>query len=364
MTNFKDATDFDLVIKSKDANLSSLLQILPPKHFEEYGDFSSNGRFNLDAIINGELSATTNPKIEMSVSLEDGSISSDRMDGDLKEVSFEANYSNGGDKNMASSIFNLKNFKGYFSRELMELEIAVRNFENPQVAFEMNGVVPLDKVHGLFSNPLISDGTGDVTFKQLKLNGLYSNMINPSRIGSVDLKGELEFDDAGLTINDEEVQLDRGNMKLENNLLTITNLELEGIGSEIKIEGKFRNLLPVLFADSLNTKQAELEFDAKLEADVIDIARFVKLGEISVEKEEVGAMVYDSMLTAKGIERERLTGFLKGSFEAEIGEFSYNKIEGENFVGRLNFDNNAMQIKGETNAMEGAFILDLSLIHI
>jgi hypothetical protein len=49
---------------------------------------------------------------------------------------------------------------------------------------------------------------------------------------------------------------------------------------------------------------------------------------------------------------------LNGRFEATFDEFSYGRVEGENFAGQLRFDNNAMQIKGETNMMEGFMDVD------
>ena len=49
---------------------------------------------------------------------------------------------------------------------------------------------------------------------------------------------------------------------------------------------------------------------------------------------------------------------MKGKFNAEIEEYNYNKIVGEDFKGKLEFENNELIIVGETSAMEGFFELE------
>jgi len=49
---------------------------------------------------------------------------------------------------------------------------------------------------------------------------------------------------------------------------------------------------------------------------------------------------------------------LKGTFEASINGFKYGKIEGKNFAGRLDFDHNNLNIRGNTSAMQGELALD------
>jgi len=358
LTNFEKSTDFALTFKSEDADLNDLLQLLPPDQFAEYGDFSSDGSLSVDASINGELSADSDPAIDVKISLEDGSITSEKMDGSVKDVSFVANYSNGSDHSIKTATFDIKDFKGYFNRDLVEINLAVKDFENPLIDFNIDGKIDVETVYGLLDNPAITDGGGDIEFKEIRLRGRYEDMINSGRINKVKLEGEINFDDAELTFNKEDVTFDKGRLKLQDNLLLIENFEIEGVGSELKIDGQFENLLPVLFADSLNSKNAELKFLAKLHANELDIERLLKMTEVQVEEEDVGKEVYDSMLVAKGIDQSRLTSLLDGTFEATFDEFSYGELEGENFAGQLRFDNNAMQIKGETNALEGFLDLD------
>ncbi|RME94115.1 MAG: hypothetical protein D6772_15070, partial [Bacteroidetes bacterium] len=69
----------------------------------------------------------------------------------------------------------------------------------------------------------------------------------------------------------------------------------------------------------------------------------------------------DSLAQAELSKRAFLTSFLNGRFRAEIAEFNYGKIEGEDFVGDLVFTPSRLRIDGQTDAMDGHFILDADL---
>ena len=66
----------------------------------------------------------------------------------------------------------------------------------------------------------------------------------------------------------------------------------------------------------------------------------------------------DSLKVAVVQKRQTVTSFLKGSFNADVEAFNYNLIEGNNFKGKLEFDNNIMGIRGEVTAFNGQLLLD------
>ncbi len=346
-------TDFDLNLTAEDGSVESVVQLLPEEYLAYVGDFQSTGTFLFNSTIKGRFSPQTNPAINVNFGLRDGRISSPRLDNSLKDVSFNAIFTNGKYKTNKSSFFEMKNFKAYFNRELTESYLKVSDLSDPKIDFKIDGSIPLGTVYGLFNMPTITDGDGEVEFKNIAIDGRLSDMQSVSRIYKVSSSGELEFDDAELTINEEDMIVDRGKLILENNNLKVDGVKIEGAGSEIILDGNFNNLIPVLFADSLNSKDAELQFKANLDADKMDLARLISLTETPVEEDEVSEEVYDSVMVAQTQERERLTKFLKGTFDANIKEFTYNKINGEAFDGSLSFDNNEMEIDGDVVIMDG-----------
>ncbi len=236
------------------------------------------------------------------------------------------------------------------------------NLKNPKIQFHLDGTLPLKSVYPLFNAPAVTNGRGEIELRNVQIEGYYKDMINPSRIHRVKSNGVVELDDAALTINDERLTLDRGLLTLRGNDLSIEEVKLEGAGSEMELNGSASNFLPVLLADSINSKNAHLTFNAKLKSAHLDIDRLIKVAELQPTEEQQsrdlatkGLEEYDAVLLPK---KEFITKYLLGTFDAEVESFDYNLIEGESFTGKLEFANNQMTIIGEAGAMGGSFDID------
>jgi hypothetical protein len=243
----------------------------------------------------------------------------------------------------------------------VEGELRVSNFDDPLIDFNLNGTIPIESVYGMLNIPIISDGDGDIEMKKLRIKGNLKDIVSPYGIGRVTTSGELEFYNASMTINDEDITIDKGLLKFNDNSIQVEGLAFEGPGTEIKLEGTFLNFLPVLFADSLNSKHAELKFNASLDATKIDFDELLKVTEIPVDENIQNiktASGVDTKEIAKTQARERITNFLKGKFAANIEEFNFREIDGEEFQGVLEFDNNEMSVKGKVKMMEGRMLVD------
>lgn len=357
----KNFTDFDLVATAEDANLESVIAMLPEQFLNVLGDFSSTGKFRFDAVVKGKLSVAERPAINFEFSLENGKLSSPRLQEPFKDVSFDASFTNGERRTNQNSVFEIRNFKGYLNRELLTMQLRIEDLDDPEVELKADGAVPVGYIFGLFNNPAITGGSGEFEIRNLYLNGFYRDMTSLKDVTHVAMSGDITFDDAALEINQEKMVVDRGLLRFDNNLMTLEDLKIDGAGSEIVLKGFARNLLPVLLADSLNTQNAVLEFQADLVSPVMDVGRLVKLTDVPVKESEVKPEIFDSLKVAKNENRQRFTDFLKGLFNARVDEFRYDKIEGREFQGKLTFENRQMHIEGNTKGMDGAFALNGTL---
>lgn len=353
--------NYDLEIKSDDGSLSSVVALLPPESKSTMEDFDSKGTFFFNSTIKGSQTEDSNPAILVEFGLKGGKINSEKLGSSLKDVSFTAIFTNGKQRNNQNSSFEINDFKGYFNRELLEGGLRISNLDDPLIDFNLNGTIPLESVYGLLNSPIVSDADGDIEMKELRIKGRLNDIISPYGIARVTTSGDVEFDNASMTINHKDIAIDEGLLRFDNNSMQVEGLVFEGPGTEIELEGTFLNFLPVLFADSLNTKNAELKFNASLDAKKIDFDELLKVTEIPVDESvtlKTAAPGIDSKKVAKNQSRERITNFLKGTFAANIIEFNYKKLEGKDFKGTLEFDNNEMLVKGKVKMMEGRMLVD------
>lgn len=353
----KNTSTMDLKAEGKKISLASILNLIPSKILENAGDLRSKGDVVFLASIVGDLSKTKTPEIKADLQLQKGSLSTQKMDGRLKDVSFTAHFNNGKSHTSASSTLNIANFRAYYHHELMQFDFSVKNLDDPYIHFEMDGAIPMDMIHGLIPDERVTAGTGEIEITDFILDGKSRYMTDIRRISKVKAGGQIDFDDAGLTINGESLAFDKGRLTFDGNELNIQDLKLEGAGSEIYFDGKASNLVPVLFANSLNTKRAELKFHAKLRAPNLDLDRLMKLSLVD-ESKTSSNIEADSISQAHIEKRQKVTNFLNGTFDADIASFNYNKIEGRDFKGKLSFDNNELKIDGVTFAMGGSLKLD------
>ncbi len=348
----------DLRFVNDGGDLASLIKLLSKEQLDGFEDLESNGNFNFEATIKGLASAGRQPAIQAVMKLDRGRIDAPQMGKPFKDVSLNATFTNGPRQNNQTSVLEVEGLSGYFGRDRLDAKLKVENFDNPVLRFSMNGILPIDAVYSLSGNPKIKGGSGEVTVKNLKLDGNYNDLITPSRIGRVKAGGTLSFDKAALEIMNEQLTLHSGDFHLEDNFLAIQNILFEGAGSHITFDGSAYNVLPVLFADSVNSKRAELEFKAVLKAKSIDFDRLLALSMVDEEEIDASTQKIDSIKQATIKKRERVTNFLRGTFEAAIEEYNYNKIAGKSFSGQIEFINNEMTIRGVTEAMDGQFKLD------
>lgn len=354
----KNETEFDLSADAEDASLESVIALLPEQYLSALGDFTSSGRFKFTSFIKGKLNSTERPAINFEFGLDDGKLSSPRLQESFKDVSFDAKFTNGEGRNNQQSIFEISNFKGYLDRQLISLSFRLEDLDDPRIDIKADGILPIGYMYGLLNNPAIKGGDGKIEIQNLSLNGYYSDMIDIQKITNVQMNGDVLLDDAALEINGEKILFDRGKLLLRNNQLTLEDLKMDGAGCDITLRGSASNLLPVLLADSLNTENASLNFRVELVSPKMDLAKLVKLTEVPVEEGEVKKAGFDSIKTASNENHHRITDLLNGSFNAKVDEFSYNKIEGRDFVGKLTFEKSQMKIEGNAKGMDGAFEVD------
>ncbi|MBC7776150.1 MAG: hypothetical protein H7246_12010 [Phycisphaerae bacterium] len=351
-----DATELNFKLTSQEGDISMIANLLPGAYHEYFRAFQSSGNYSCSGTVKGRLSKTETPAIGFEVALRDGKVTSEKLQSPLRNVSFRARYNAQPD---GSGEFELADFKGDFGGQALSLSLKVNQLDDPMVDFRANGALPLDAAYGLFDNELITAGDGLVRLNRLTVQGRYADMTSMRRISQVNAAGEIQFNNAALTYNKVPLLAETGFLRLEDNEFQLDSFVLRAGKSDFTLSGLAKNLLPVLFADSMNTADALLEFNAKLRSQNLDVDQIVGMFSVQTTVSEAGGKAeLDSLKIEKNAERSFAMDKLKGSFEANISGFKYGKIEGKNFGGQFEFDHNNLNINGNASAMKGELMLD------
>ncbi len=351
-TKGKD-TDYDLLIKGQDCSLSSVLDLLPPSYERSLGDFESKGTFLFNATIKGSYNANKTPTVNIKFGLQDGKITNPRLDYDLRDADFTANFITGSN---VKSYFEIPDFKGVLHGENIEFDLLASNLDDPNIRFRFNGNIPMDAVHGFINVPGLKDGDGLFEIEQLEVSGKYKDMIDPYGISRVRANAKMNFNDFEIDLNGEDISIEDGSLVLQGNQLSVKETNITAPGTDLVISGTFTNIIPVLFADSANTKKALLKFDAQLTGSQLDLDELMALTQIDVEEGDVPEAVYDSLKQVDVEQNESLFTLLDGTFQANIDQLNYNKINAKNIKGKLILGKGKLKIRDVTvDAMKGNF---------
>lgn len=347
-------TDMDLKLKSREGDVSVVFDLLPDAYHTYFKDFNSSGLYSCAGTIKGRLSAQSNPAMHLQVHLKNGQLVSEKLQAPIRNVSFDAIFDvRPGTKGR----FEINDFNGKFGGYPFSFDLNVNNLDDPGIELACEGTLPLAAVYGLLGNDAITSGNGLVHISGLGIKGKVSDMSDMNKAGRVQATGALRFEDAQLVYKKIFVTAREGKLELLDNTFSIDGLDVKAGKSDFMLNASASNLLPVLFADSLNSSNAFLNFDADLNIANLDVDELIQLLSIVETEDEVGAVVFDSLRMEQMALREHRLDKLRGNFKAKIAGFKYGKIQGQNFDGNLDMRHNRLRIDGRADAMRGQFAL-------
>ncbi|MEM9834887.1 MAG: AsmA-like C-terminal region-containing protein [Bacteroidota bacterium] len=360
MQQVEDGWDTDLRLESEEGTLTDLLRLIPEEYLGGLKELQSRGKFSLSGTITERWTEAQQPKLDFKVAFAEGKLSSRRLPLTAKELAFVGQFSNGRQRSPASSSFYIEKLSGTFGRDPFDLSLRVDNLEDPTINFGLDGSLALEILPAFLPEGMAAKGDGRIRINALQLSGRVEDMLRPRRMGRVKSGGTLSFEDASIRINDRQIEFPDGRLLLRDNELEIDNFQVVAPGNDITFIGQAKNLIPVLFADSLNTQDAQLEFRALLQAKEMDIDELLALAGPSEEDVEAAekAGKTDSLARKSVARRAQITDLLNGQFEAKVDAWNYGEMEGENFLGQLTLAPKEMKIVGQSKAMDGVFQLD------
>lgn len=363
MASTKEGLRTNLRFESNSGSLEDVLRLVPPALVGGLNELDTKGSLSLSATVAGAWTQRQYPRIDGRLEFTDGRVGSPRTNIGARDLNLKASFSYLDGVRGGVQSFAIEELTGMFRRQAFSMALRVEDVDDPRITFSADGALPLGTLPAILGEGPITDGDGFLRIENLQLSGRYEDMLRARTMGRVAAAGRLTFEDGEITVNDRELSFPSGTLELRQNELELIDLAFTGPGTEIAFTGRATNLIPVLFADSLNTNDAELNFDARLTGETFDVDELLNLAGPTEEEEEVAAAAgqTDSLKAKTMTRRTQITDLLRGRFEADVEEWNYGEIEGEDFRGQLIFTPRRLDVVGLTTAMDGELKLDGSV---
>lgn len=361
MMQVPDGWEMDLNFSSEESTLMDLIRLIPEDYLGPFREVQSRGNFALSGTITERWTERKQPKMDFQLDFTEGSLRSPQWDVRAKDITFVGEFTNGAARSPRSSVVSIERLSGELDGEPFELTLFLENLSDPEIVLGVDGSFPFAALPGMMpENSGVTDGDGRILFQGIQLQGKIDDMLTPRGMARVRTGGALVFESAELSVNERALEFPEGRLILRDNALELDNFQLRSPGNEIILNGETSNFIPVLFADSLNTKDAELTFRAILRAESVDIDELLALAGPSeteiAEAEEAG--LADSLARKSVEQKARITDLLRGQFEAEVKEWNYGEMRGSDFRGQLIFSPKEIDIRGQTAGMDGDWRLE------
>ena len=234
----------DLSISGEYINLEKIRKYLPEKYLKLVSDYNPSGVLAVSCKINGPLTRTKNPHVEINTTLLNGHVSFGKSEITLNNLSFSGFYSNGIENNLKTSYVSLRNLRAGLGSSEYTGSIIITGFSNPVTELELKGRVYPSEIKEFFNinNISAAGGSVDVDFK-LSTNYWPKDSVTINDLLLLKPEAIFNFNSFTLGLQTKKLVINdvTGAMSVSD-LITADNLYFSYKGQKIKVTGEFRNL--------------------------------------------------------------------------------------------------------------------------
>jgi hypothetical protein len=235
---------FDLDVTGQNISISSIRKYLPHNLRLALSDYDPSGVLRLNGRVEGALSRTKTPHIEINTILDHGHIKYGISDLSVDDLSFTGFFSNGTKNLPETSSISVNNISLKLGSSKYSGSFSLANFDNPETLIILNGTFKPAELKEFFDLQNISHTEGSIDLK-LKLSGkvfrkekyLITDLFELNPIA------DINFHSFSLGMKNNNFSIDHvnGNLYVSDKVIA-DNLQLVYRDHKIKVDGDFTNL--------------------------------------------------------------------------------------------------------------------------
>jgi hypothetical protein len=307
----------DLEISARKVNLDELIHDLPSAYAKYFEGYRSKGELYFDAIIKGPLSQDESPQVQAVFGIEKGEVYHRKAGIRVEDISFDAVFSNGSQKNKTTSEFDLNDFQAKLNEGTIQGRGSWYNFEEPEIDFRLFSDINAHEWVKLLQLDTVSQASGDLLIDLEFVGKLgQNNTFTAKHFLSSQMKGEIKARDLNLKLKNDPLDYNSVNADFlfNNNDVVVERFSGNASESSFDMNGYFRNVLPWLLLDN-----ERLLVDARL-----------KSGNLNFNQ-----LLQHTVSESDTTYRLRLSDKINFNIRGDIDKLTFRKFEAENVKGTL-----------------------------
>jgi hypothetical protein len=326
----------DLTYRAEELVLESIQQLIPAGYFSLGPDYEIAGRISLKGVMRGLLSREKQPHMEMSFSLDEGSLRKQSQRTRITKVRLEGIFANVTPEGKKELYLSIPLIRGLLGNDSLTGSLTMRGNENPILQLTSRGSLSLDDLEEMTGRPEVKGLEGKASFS-LAYNGRANDLL---RFRDSSLTASVELKEARVLLNDGKGELKNisGQLSIKGGTVFFSNLALKAGSSDLMVNGRLSNVYA--FADPVAGKAG---FDGSVEAGVLDLGQLI---------EAFKPPAADTGKAAVISTRIRL----------KAAELEYDKFRAEKIAGTILYDEGYLELSQLSfHTLEGHVMLDGTL---
>ena len=335
-TQRKDESDMDVKVKGIDLSINGLLKLFPEQVAKNWNDYNASGNLEFEVNTKGTLSKTKNPQITITYKVNKTNLRYNKLNKDIKDLSFNGTYTNGTKQNIETSVVSVKGMNAYLGDKPIYAQFDISNLSDPSISLEADGYLGLDFINSLLpDSSKFHDLKGGLMIEGLNYKGRLED-LKPTSDKIPEIKGNFTFQDVHLRYDTTGVDLASGIVKLNPSGIELNKVNMKLANSIIDLQGTVQDWKGYTYA-LLNTapmasKPMLLSLTAT--ADKIVFENFVNMA---------GPATTSSTTVTPTSLAEILN--LAGTITVRTKSFSYQKFKADDAMGIVTFSPSHIELK-------------------
>lgn len=320
--NYADTlTMLDLKAEAKKSDFQDFVNELPHEFSSMLSGYRCKGSFYFKAYVKGRAGNHVVPGIEVQFGLTEGEVYYPKNDIGLKNVNFNAVFTNGPKHNDETSELRVENFSCELENGNISGNFTYSNFVRPELSVRTDALLQLSDVFRFLKIDTVTAASGTIELHAEMITGIREkgrynmlDFVNSKTTGTLKLSnGEIIFGE-----NESRFSNLNGNFVFNNNDIETQEFSGKIKNSDFSISGSFRNILPYLVADG-----QKLEVMASFSSEKLDLGEMLVYG--NSKKDTVYKLVLPENINFK--------------LNVKIKHFVFDKFTADNIYGNLALKN-------------------------
>jgi hypothetical protein len=325
-------TEIDLTLNGKDADILSLLSVIPKNNVGVLNDYDAKGSVNFSAKISGLIAAQRSPLVSINLDTENSELTPPHASVTLKNISFKGYYTNKKFAANAVNYLSLKNISAQLEGRNLKANFEMENSAKPFVNVTLDGSFDLKQLSEFYKPDTLQSIEGTLTINA----GFKGQVGNEATYAS---QGTAQFQNVNFELKQSPTTFKNfsSNFTLKDNELQVDRLSGNVAGSDFRINGVISNLF-----DYLLVENKVLNIDADFLSNKLNLDEIINKGDSKND-------------TTGGI---HFSPYLDCNLIVSIGEVNYKKFNAKRVNGSVSLEDGVLNTNSlNMQTMDGSINL-------